>query len=221
MSYKKNIGLENSEIQKYIIDHSKPEDQILYDLHRQTHLKLYHPRRSTEHLNGLFLEMISKMIRPTSILEIGTFSGYGTICLAKGLNEGGTIQSIEINDELEDFILTNFEKAGITDRVVLHIGDALQILPELNATFDLVFIDAEKDQYGKYFDLVIDKVRPGGFILADNVLWSGKVVEANLPNNDHFTRGILEFNRKVQDDSRVENLLLPVYDGIMIIRKLF
>ena len=220
MSYNKNIGLENSDIQKYILDHSKPEDQILYNLHRQTHLKLYHPRRSTEHLNGLFLEMISKMIRPDRILEIGTFSGYGTICLSKGLNEGGIIHSIEINDELEDFIRENLNKAGVTEKVALQIGDALNILPTINESFDLVFIDAEKNQYGDYFDMVIDKVRSGGFILADNVLWSGKVVEAHLPNNDHFTRGILKFNKKIQDDPRVENMLLPVYDGIMIIRKL-
>jgi len=220
VSYKKNIGLENSEIQEYIIDHSKPEDLILYNNYRETYLKLYHPRRSTDHLNGLLLEMISKMIQANRILEIGTFSGYGTICLSKGLNDGGLIHSIEINDELEDFIRTNFEKAGITNNVILHIGDALQILPELNESFDLVFIDAEKDQYSKYFDLVIDKVRSGGFVLADNVLWSGKVIEAKLPKNDHFTRGIIEFNNKIQNDQRVENLLLPVFDGIMIIRKL-
>lgn len=220
MSFKKNIGLEDSEIQKYILDHSKPEDRILYNLHRQTYLKLYHPRKTTDHHSGLFLEMISKMILPSNILEIGTFSGYGTICLSKGLKDDGIIHSMEINDELEDFIRENLEKAGITNKVVLHIGDAIKILPELNESFDLVFIDAEKDQYGEYFDLVIDKVRPGGFILADNVLWSGKVVEENLSNNDHFTRGILKFNKKIQDDPRVENLLLPVYDGIMIIRKL-
>ena len=220
MSYHKNIGLEESGIKKYTLDHSSPEDPLLYNLYRQTYLKLYHPRRTTEHLSGLFLEMISKMIRPSRILEIGTFSGYGTICLSKGLKEGGIIHSIEINDELEDFVLDNFEKAGISSKVVLHIGDALQIIPELNESFDMIFIDAEKDQYSEYFDLIIDKVKSGGFILADNVLWSGKVIEENIANNDHFTKGILQFNKKIQDDQRVENLLLPIYDGIMTIRKL-
>jgi len=220
VSYHKNIGLEKSGIQQYTLDHSSPEDPLLYNLYRQTYLKLYHPRRTTEHLSGLFLEMISKMIRPSRILEIGTFSGYGTICLSKGLAEGGIIHSIEINDELEDFVLENFEKAGISSKVVLHIGDALQIIPELNESFDMIFIDAEKDQYSEYFDLIIDKVKSGGFILADNVLWSGKVIEENIPNNDHFTKGILQFNKKIQDDQRVENLLLPIYDGIMTIRKL-
>lgn len=220
MSHHKNIGLEDSRIEKYTLDHSSPQDSILHELYRLTNLKLYHPRRSTDHLNGLFLEMISNMARPSRILEIGTFSGYGTICLSKGLQEDGVIHSIEINDELENFILGSFKKAGIINKVKLHIGDALQIIPKLKETFDLVFIDAEKDQYSDYFDLIIDKVRPGGFILADNVLWSGKVIEENIPGSDHFTKGIKEFNEKIQNDSRVENLLLPVYDGLMLIRKL-
>lgn len=220
MSHDKNIGQEDSRIEKYILDHSSSQDPILHELFRQTNLTLFHPRRSTDHLSGLFLEMISKMVRPSRILEIGTFSGYGTISLSRGLQDDGLIHSIEINDELEDFILEGFEKAGIKDKVILHIGDALEIIPTIEDSFDLVFIDAEKNQYSEYFDQIIDKVKPGGFILADNVLWSGKVVEDNIPGNDHFTKGILDFNKKVQIDSRVENLLLPVYDGIMVIRKL-
>lgn len=220
MSHDKNIGQEDSRIEKYILDHSSSQDPILHELFRQTNLTLFHPRRSTDHLSGLFLEMISKMVRPSRILEIGTFSGYGTISLSRGLQDDGLIHSIEINDELEDFILEGFEKAGIKNKVILHIGDALEIIPTIEDSFDLVFIDAEKNQYSDYFDQIIDKVKPGGFILADNVLWSGKVVEDNIPGNDHFTKGILDFNKKVQIDSRVENLLLPVYDGIMVIRKL-
>ncbi len=219
MSSGKNIGFEKSAFKQYTLDHSSPEDPDLYEIYRQTHLKLYHPRRSSDHLIGLFLEMISKMISPNRILEIGTFSGYGTICLSKGLKEGGLIHTIEINDELEDFIRENFEKAGISDRTKLHIGDALEIIPALKEPFDLVFIDAEKNQYSDYFDKIIDQVKPGGFIIADNVLWSGKVLEENISTNDHFTKGIIEFNTKIQEDPRVDNLLMPIYDGILIIRK--
>lgn len=220
MSHNKNIGLENPELEKYIQDHSDQEDPILYQLFRQTHLKLYHPRRSSDHQTGLFLKAISQMIRPERILEIGTFSGYGTICLAKGLETEGLIHTIEINDELEAFIQEAFHKSGFQNKIKLHIGDARKIIPALNEEFDLVFIDAEKDEYCEYYDLVIDKIKPGGFILADNVLWSGKVIEKDLPNNDHFTLGIQQFNKKIQADKRVENQLLPLFDGISVIRKL-
>ena len=219
MSYSKNIGLEKPELEKYIQDHSDVEDPILYELFRQTHLKLYHPRRSSDHQIGLFLKTISQMINPNRILEIGTYSGYGTICLAKGLAENGRIHTIEINDEMEAFIKQAFTKSGYQDKIQLHIGDAKEIIPSFKEEFDLVFIDAEKDEYCAYYELVIDKVKPGGFLLADNVLWSGKVIENDLPTNDHFTRGLKEFNSMVQQDSRVENSIIPAYDGIMIIRK--
>lgn len=159
------------------------------------------------------------MIKPDRILEIGTFSGYGAICLAAGLAEGGILHTIEVNDEMETFIRETLTENQLNSKVILHIGDAREIVSTLEEKFDLVFIDAEKDEYCTYYDLVIDKVKPGGFILADNVLWSGKVLDEMLPNNDHFTRGIKEFNAKIQEDNRVENLILPVFDGISVIRK--
>lgn len=219
ISHEKNIGFQEEKLAEYISDHSKPEDPILQELSRETFLKIYHPRRSSNHLSGQLLEVFSSMIRPKRILEIGTFTGYGAICLAKGLVPGGLLHTIEINDELEDFIRKWIDKAGFSDSIMLHIGDALEIIPGLNEIFDLVFIDGEKDQYCHYYDAVLDKVKPGGFIIADNVLWSGKVVLEDIPEKDHFTRGILKFNKMVQEDSRVENLLLPAFDGMMIIRK--
>jgi caffeoyl-CoA O-methyltransferase len=161
--------------------------------------------------------MISYMTKPGRILEIGTYTGYSAICLAEGLRPGGKIITLDINEELEDEVRKNFADAGIQEQVDYRIGNALDIIPVLTDTFDLVFIDADKENYGRYFDLVIDKVRPGGFMLADNVLWSGKVV-AEKPDKD--TRAIIDFNRKIQEDPRVENVLLPIRDGVMLIRKL-
>jgi len=164
--------------------------------------------------------MVSQMIRPTRILEIGTFSGYGTICLAKGLLKGGIIDTIEINDELEQLITENIAISGYQNQINLHIGDARNLLPALDYEYDLVFVDAEKDEYCDYFDLIIDKIKPGAYLLVDNVLWSGKVVSEDIQNKDHFTKGILKFNRKIQNDHRVENFILPAFDGIMVIRKI-
>lgn len=218
-SHKKNIGFDSEKLGRYIASHSLPEDPLLKALSRETHVKIYHPRRSSDHLNGLFLKLVSQMIRPRRILEIGTFTGYGAICLAGGLADDGILHTIEINDELEDFTRSWIKKAGLENRIRLHIGDAMEIIPGLDETFDLVFIDGEKDQYCDYYNISIDKLRPGGFIIADNVLWSGKVIQENIPSKDHFTRGILEFNTLVQNDKRIENLLLPSFDGMMIIRK--
>lgn len=205
-------------LEKYVLSHSDEEDQLLCELSRQTHLKYVNPRMVAGHLQGKILEMISKMIRPSTILEIGTFTGYSTICLAKGLTGEGIMHTIEINDELEDFTTSWFVKAGLADKIKLHLGDALSIIPRLNYSFDLVFIDGEKNEYSAYYKLVFDKVRPGGFILADNVLWSGKVVtEAARP--DGSTRGILEFNEMVLNDKRVEKVIFPLRDGLTIIRK--
>ena len=218
-SHEKNIGFEKKKMAEYIANHSKAEDPILKELIRATHLKIYHPRRSSDHLSGQLLSMFSKMIRPKTILEIGTFTGYGAICLASGLADDGILHTIEINDELEDFTRHWIEKAGLTNSINLHIGDALEIIPKLEDSFDLVFIDGEKNQYCDYYNAVIGKVNRGGFIIADNVLWSGKVIDPDIPTKDHFTRGILKFNKMVQEDDRVENLLLPAFDGLMIIRK--
>ncbi len=218
-SHEKNIGFQEEKLARYIADHSQEEDPLLSELSRETFLKIYHPRRASTRFSGHLLAMFSSMIRPEKILEIGTFTGYGAISMAKGLAEGGMLHTIEVNDELEDLIRKWIEKAGLGNNITLHIGDALEIIPQLNETFDLVFIDGEKNQYQDYYKVVIDKVKSGGFILADNVLWSGKVVDEKIPAKDHFTRGIREFNKMVQEDERVDNLLLPAYDGIMIIRK--
>jgi predicted O-methyltransferase YrrM len=170
------------------------------------------------HYQGILLEQISKMIRPERILEIGNFTGYSAICLAKGLKQNGTIHSIEINDELENIILKYFKKARIENRVKLHFGNALKIIPELKEKFDLVYIDAEKTEYLNYYITVFEKIRNGGFILVDNTLWNGKVV---MPNqlNDKATQSIIEFNSYVKNDSKTESIILNVRDGLTLIRK--
>jgi len=219
MSSDKNIGYREEKLARYIAEHSKAEDPLLKSLSRETYVKIYHPRRSSDRFSGQFLEMISFMIRPQKILEIGTFTGYGAISLARGLAPGGVLHTIEINDELEKFTRSWIKKSGLDDRIILHIGNALEIIPQLDEIFDLVFIDGEKDQYTDYYKTVLPKVRNGGFILADNALWSGKVIDGDIPARDHFTWGIRKFNKTVQEDEKVENLLLPVYDGLMVIRK--
>lgn len=206
-------------ISEYAEKHTQNESELLQKLNRETYAKVIMPRMLSGHLQGRLLSMISKMIRPSSILEIGTFTGYSAICLAEGLPEHGKIISIDINEELEFWVLEYWEKAGLANKAILKIGNALEIVPKLNEEFDLVFIDADKDNYSNYFDIVIDKVKSGGFILADNVLWSGKV--ANKPETfDRDTKAIDDFNKKIFNDSRVENILLPIRDGVMIIRKL-
>jgi caffeoyl-CoA O-methyltransferase len=205
------------EIQNYSEQHTMAESPLLKKIARDTHAHVMMPRMLSGHLQGRVLSMISHMIRPQNILEIGTYTGYSAICLAEGLREGGKLITIDINDELEERVRGYFDQAGISDRVSFLIGNALQIIPTLSERFDLVFIDADKENYSRYFDLVIDRVNLNGFILADNVLWSGKVLN---PDPDNDTRAILEFNKRIQADSRVENVLLPVRDGIMVARKI-
>ena len=206
-------------LEKYILDHTSPEDDFLSELDRETHLKILRSRMLSGHLQGRILSMISQMIRPNAILEIGTFTGYSALCLAKGLAEGGKLHTIEIDDELESIAKKYFQKSGMGDRIISHIGDARQVISSLNQQFDLVFIDADKREYSEYYKLVLPLIPLGGFILADNILWNGKVVEPESAD-DEQTRGILEFNKLVQEDSRVENVILPVRDGIMLIRKI-
>lgn len=203
-------------IQRYAELHTSPESDLLKRINRDTHAKVSMPRMLSGHLQGRFLSMISCMIRPRRILEIGTYTGYSALCLAEGLAPDGKLLTIDVNEELETKARNYFNEAGLAERIDFRIGDATVIIPSLNETFDLIFIDADKENYSRYFDLVIDKVSEGGIILADNVLWSGKVIQ---DKTDKDTRAIMEFNRKIQADQRVENVLLPIRDGILMIRK--
>jgi len=203
-------------LQAYAEDHTTRESTLLQKINRDTHAHVLSPRMLSGHLQGRVLSMISHMVRPARVLEIGTYTGYSALCLAEGLAPGGKLITIDINEELEDRVRGYFRASAFEQQIDYRIGDARKIIPTLDERFDLVFIDADKASYGTYFDLVIDKVRAGGFILADNVLWSGKVI-SERPDKD--TRVLLEFNRKINEDQRVENVLLPIRDGIMLIRK--
>ena len=209
----------NEKIEQYINEHSSPEDEVLAELYRQTYNKTVHPRMIAGQIQGKFLEMISRMIQPEYILEIGTFTGYSAICLARGLKQGGQVYTIDIDEEVKELAATFIKKAGMDGSVITFNGDAKDIIPCMNQKFDLVYIDAEKDEYIDYYNLVIRKVKPGGFILADNVLWSGKVIQ-QPGSHDHFTKGIIAFNDMIHMDKRVEVVILPIRDGISLIRKL-
>ena len=208
----------NTRINAYAEAHSTPETELLAELNRDTNANVMFPRMLSGHLQGRMLSMLSKMIQPKKILEIGTYTGYSAICLSEGLQEGGMLHTIELNAEHEDMIRRYFSKAGVEKKITLHIGAAKRVIPRLTETFDMVFIDADKENYSTYFDMIFPMVRNGGYILADNTLWNGKVLDPVDPN-DKETRGITEFNKKVLADSRVENVLLPVRDGVMIVRK--
>jgi len=210
--------MKSADLQKYIVAHTGEEDAVLQELSRETHLHVLRPRMLSGHLQGKMLTLFSQMVSPKRILEIGTFTGYSAICLAKGLQADGRLHTIEINDELEAIAKKYFAKAGLANKIVQHIGDARTIIPKLDETFDLVFIDADKREYSSYFDLVFDKVKSGGIIIADNILWNGKVVETVDPT-DEQTIGILNFNQKIKNDPRVNQLILPFRDGLMLIRK--
>ena len=205
-------------LDRYLLEHSSQEDPVLKELARHTYLNEVHPRMLSGHILGSFLTLFSKILSPERILEIGTFTGYSAICLARGLREGGCLTTIEVNDELRETSLEFFRRAGLKEHIDLINGDALEVIPSLAGSFDLVFMDAHKDDYPAYYDLVIERVPSGGYILADNVLWGGKVLEN--PITDATTRIIDQFNQKVKGDHRVENLLLPLRDGVMLIKKL-
>jgi predicted O-methyltransferase YrrM len=201
----------------YAERHSSPESPVLQELNRETHAKVLMPRMLSGHLQGRFLSAISHMIRPTQILEIGTYTGYSAICLAEGLDRDGILHTIDINDELTPLVSAYVSKAGMEKKIFLHTGDAATLIPKLDGPFDLVFIDADKINYSLYFDLVFDKVKKGGFLLADNVLWSGKVLAGDKTDKD--TKALQEFNDKIFRDERVEKVLLPIRDGLLLIRK--
>lgn len=208
----------NAELEQYILEHSERENDVLAELSRATHLNVLRPRMLSGNLQGQFLKLICRMIGARRVLEIGTYTGYAAISMAAGLEDNGVLHTIDVNDELEDFTRRYIEKSGLQERIVFHVGDACKVIPELNEVFDLVFIDADKREYSEYYRLVFDKVRSGGMIIADDVLWDGKVV-VKQERLDAQTKGILDFNDMVQVDNRVENILLPVRHGLMMIRK--
>jgi caffeoyl-CoA O-methyltransferase len=207
----------NKLLEQYIAEHTSPEDPVLDDLYRQTHIRFTNPNMVSGHLQGKLLELISRMIQPEDILEIGTFTGYSAICLAKGLQQGGRLITIEQNDELSSFAHSYFKRAGVDSKIIQMTGNALKIIPGLNSIFDLVFIDGDKREYIDYYRMVIGKVRPGGFIIADNVLWGGQVTDKEI--TDPQARGIIEFNEMIMGEKNIEVIILPVRDGLMLIMK--
>ena len=206
--------------QRYADDHTSPESVLLARLNRETHVQVLHARMLSGHAQGRLLSMLSHMIRPRRVLELGTFTGYSALCLAEGLTPEGLLHTVEQNPELEGRIRRYVAAAGLTDRIQLHLGDARQLLPELAETWDLVFIDADKINNDAYYELVLPQVRPGGFLLIDNVLWNGKVLPGYpVKPADKDTHAVRAFNAKVQADERVENVLLPLRDGLLLVRK--
>jgi predicted O-methyltransferase YrrM len=208
------------ELLAYCEDHSSGEDKLLRHISRETHAKVLMPRMLSGHLQGKTLELLVKMLNPQLILEIGTFTGYSGICMARGLGENGKLITLDINEELEDMVRGFFEKSGLSSKIDYRIGDAMDIIPAIQEKFDMVFIDADKANYINYYNLVVEKMNQGGIILADNVLWSGKVITEEGKKIDKDTKIILDYNKMVQNDPRVENVLLPIRDGLMLARKL-
>lgn len=206
-------------IQQYCDTHTSPENDVLQKLNRETFANVLQPRMLSGHFQGRVLSMISHMIKPQMILEIGTYTGYSAICLAEGLAEGGKLITIDINAEREELVNTYIQKAGFENRIQHIIGDALNIVKTLPHTYDLIFIDADKPNYIRYYDMAMEKLSPGGYVLIDNILWSGKVVDETALIRDKDTQLLHQLNQKVQQDARVENVLLPIRDGLMLVRK--
>ncbi len=206
------------EIDRYCVELSQDEPELLNELNRFTHNNVLQPRMLAGHLQGRVLAMLSHMIKPKVVVEIGTYTGYSALCWAEGLPTNGIVHTIEINDELETKVRSFIERSGLTDRIQLHIGKALDVIPGIREDLNLVYIDADKENYSAYYDLVIDRVVTGGYIIADNVLWSGKVIE-DPEKMDYETRCLFDYSNKVKADDRVENVLFPIRDGLMIARK--
>lgn len=205
------------ELENYAASHSEDEPALLAALNRETHLKILQPRMLSGHFQGRVLSLLSKLVRPKTVLEIGTYTGYATLCLAEGLAENGIIHTIDIKEELQDFQRKYFEQSPWAWQIKQHLGSALEIIPQLDTTFDLVFIDADKENYINYFHMVVPLMNKGGIILSDNVLWSGKVLEPVKPN-DTSTKVLLEYNELLKKDPRVETVLLPIRDGLSVSR---
>ncbi len=208
----------DNELEQYVLTHIDEEGDYLYRLWRATNINLLRPRMASGHLQGRMLKMFVEMICPKNILEIGTFTGYSAICMAEGLKDDGLLYTFEINDEQEDFTRPWIEKSTVAERIKFIIGDAMQLVPKMNMTFDMVFIDGDKRKYTDYFDMVIKQTREGGFILADNTLWDGHVIDPAY-DRDQQTIGIRAFNDMIARDNSVEKVILPIRDGLTIIRK--
>lgn len=209
----------SDDLEDYIALHSQDEPELLAQLNKETYQKILLPRMLSGHFQGRVLSMLSKLIRPQTILEIGTYTGYATLCLCEGMQENGMVHTIDIKEELIDFQRKYFDQSPWGNRIVQHLGEAIDIIPTIQTTFDLVFIDADKENYLKYYELVLPKMNKGGIILSDNVLWSGKVVEP-LVESDISTKILLQYNKKLKEDSRVETVLLPIRDGLTVTRVL-
>lgn len=212
------INFIDDNILNYSISKSEKESKLLNDLYRETYLKVLNPRMISGHYQGRILSLISKIISPKKILEIGTYTGYSAICLCEGMDKDGILHTIDNNKELVEIQNKYFKKANLTDKIVQHSGDAKNIIPSIDEEFDIVFIDADKESYPEYYDLIINKVRSGGIIIADNILWSGKILE-KVEKDDQATKSIIEFNNKIIEDDRVKNIILPIRDGLNIVRK--
>ncbi|MBA6153321.1 O-methyltransferase [Gelidibacter maritimus] len=208
----------SDQLEDYIENHSENEPELLQRLSRETHQKILQPRMLSGHYQGRVLSMISKLVNPKYILEIGTYTGYSALCMAEGLQKNGELHTIDSNEELVDFQRRYFDESFFGNLIHQHLGNALDIIPQLKTNFDLVFIDADKENYSNYFHLIIDKLNPGGLILSDNVLWSGKVLES-LKKDDIATKAIVAYNKLLKDDDRIETILLPIRDGLTISRK--
>ena len=208
----------NNKIEDYIRKNSSKEPKILKDLNKETYLKVLNPRMLSGHIQGRFLSIITKLIKPKKILEIGTYTGYSAICMAEGLIENGIIHTIDINEELISIQNKYFAKSKCNNSIIQHVGDARNIIKSINEKFDLVFLDADKENYIEYYELVIEKVKKGGLIIADNVLWTGKVVEPEK-DDDQLTQYLIDFNKMINEDDRVENIILPLRDGLNVILK--
>lgn len=205
-------------LDEYIVEHSETEPELLQQLTRETYQKVLQPIMLSGPYQGRVLSIIAKLVNPKTILELGTFTGYSTICLAEGLHKEGTLHTIDVNEELVDLQRKYFDKSGFGHQIIQHTGNALDIIPQINTSFDLVFIDADKPNYCNYFNLIIDTLNPGSIILSDNVLWHGKVVEQLNPK-DSSTKAVLEFNSLLKNDDRIETVVLPIRDGLTISRK--
>ncbi|WP_100614234.1 O-methyltransferase [Confluentibacter citreus] len=202
----------------YVVKHSEDEPELLQQLSRETYQKILQPRMLSGHYQGRLLSIISKLVNPKNILEIGTYTGYSALCLAEGIQTSGELHTIDINEELIDFQRKYFDKSNYGKQIFQHLGNALEIIPKLNKTFDLIFIDADKDNYPNYFNVIIDKLNIGGILLSDNVLWSGKVIEP-IKKDDTSTKALLEYNTLLKEDKRIETVILPIRDGLTISRK--